>query len=166
MFELKDFGTLADIGQTIIIFIICYTIAKIGEFFILSNQRVRKDIELRRDLDVSKIEEVTFQIRDLALKYRRENTSSEKKVEFGNSITARIDYLDDLIYRLFEFDMIKRDAVYEIFAKYCHACSGFDFFGENSSNIPQLSNVIESYAYELVDLSMNLRRKLPFEKNK
>lgn len=153
-----------NVVHTIVIFIILFLIAKTIEFVISGNLRVRKHKELRRDFDLAKIEKVTYQIRDLAIEYRREGISQDKMFEIGHSITARLDFLDQLLFRLFEFDESMRNATFDSYIKFSNACTGNDFLSKNSQKIPQLSKIIESNAYKLVDLTMRLRRNLPFEK--
>ena len=151
--------------DTVIIFLLLFAGTKFLDSFFLKKQRKRQEIELQRDFDISKIEEVTFQIRDLAIKFRIEKfTSQEKKIAIAFAITARLKYLDKVINRLFAWHEDMSNKVSPIYDELHEACSGYDFLSTARNDLSNLTQRIEFCSYEIVEVTLRERRKLPFEK--
>ena len=128
-------------------------------------KRTRKSsaIEQSRDSDLQNIELLTFEIRSMCLKYWTKEFDSADQFVMGQSIIARFDFLEVLILRLFKNDQNKLRALLNLYKLYKDYCTGHDFLSNDRKLRPLLVKNIEKYAYSVADLSLEFRRKLPFE---
>ena len=156
--------TYINLIETILIFVVLLAVSKFAEIFLAKKQRIRSDIELRRDFDISKIEEISLQIRDLALKYRTETIPLNEKQKVGHAIAARFSYLDVLINRLFGSQNRITFEISVIMDRFNEACSGFDLLSGTEIDSSVLAKRIEWNTYAIIELTLHERRNLPFEK--
>ena len=156
--------TLINLIETFLIFVVLFAISKFAENFLSRRQRMRSDIELRRDFDISKIEEITLQIRDLALKFRTEVISINEKQKVSYAMAARFSYLEVLINRLFKSHIEIISKVTPIFDEFNLACSGYDLLNEAKVDSSRLAKDIELNTYVIIEMTQQERRSLPFEK--
>ena len=121
-------------------------------------------IEQSRDTDLQNIEILTFEIRHLCIEYWSKNLNASEHYVLGQSIIARFDFLEIIIIRLFRNDKTKRQELAILFDLFYNHCTGRDFLSNNRKQRPILIKNIEKFAYSLVDMSIEYRRKLPFER--
>ena len=156
--------TVINLIETFLIFVVLFAVTKFAENFLARQQRMRSDIELRRDFDIAKIEEITFQIRDLALEFRTEVIPQNEKQKVSHAMAARFSYLDVLINRLFS----SHDEIISKFTPICEefslACSGYDILNEAKVDSSRLAKDIELNTYVIIEMTQQERRSLPFEK--
>ncbi len=121
-------------------------------------------IEQSRDSDLQNIEVLTFELRQLCIKYWSSVLNSSEQFVLGQSIVARFDFLEILIIRLFRNDQKKRQELLILHELFYNHCTGLDFLRGNREQRLVLVKKIEKYTYTFVDLCLEYRRKLPFEK--
>ena len=121
-------------------------------------------IEQSRDNDLQNIEVLIFEIRHLCIEYWSQTLNSSEQYVLGHSILARFDFLEILIIRLFGNNQSKRQELLTLLKFFQNQCTGHDFLTNNRKQRPILVRNIENITYTLVDLCVEYRRKLPFEK--
>ena len=156
--------TFINLTETIIIFIVLFAMSKFAENFLSRRQRIRTDIELRRDFDISKIEEITLQIRELALKFRTEVISISERQKVSYALAARFNHLEVLVNRLFKSHDAVISRVTPICDEFNLVCSGYDLLSEAEIDSSSLAKDIEWITFSIIELTHHERRILPFEK--
>ena len=131
-------------------------------------KKIRKHsvIELSRDSDLQNIEILVFEIRKLSIDYWSNSLSFNEQLVLGHSIAARFGFLGMLISRLFVNFPDEQNILRRNLRSFTFWCTGNDFLSQNRKLRPYLTKNIEDLAYKIVDLSIEYRRRLPFEKPK
>ena len=124
----------------------------------LSNRA--RSIETRRDLDLDLLEEVVFELRDLARDYWSQPDVDGDKKPTGAAITGRLFFIGQLADRLFQEDDSLKESVKEKVNRFDNSISNGNFDVTNRNSDPERITGIEIDAYTLAHEAVVSRRKL------
>lgn len=122
-------------------------------------------IEARRNSDLERIEQVAFEIRDLACTYWSSSGGAEGQKRLTASITGRLSFLAAMIDELFKSHSDECRSAQEVLRRFHESCSEGDFGVIARDPEPERCQDIERFAYELVHRTASLRRNLPRGRN-
>ena len=119
-----------------------------------------RSIEATRDLDLDRLEEVVYELRDLARDYWSQPDVDGDKKPTGAAITGRLFYIGQLADRLFQEDDSLKEFVKEKVNSFDNSISNVNFDVTNRNSDPERITGIEIDAYTSAHEAVVSRRKL------
>ena len=120
----------------------------------------RNERESRRNADVERIENITFEIRDLACSYWSRAESEADQKQRAASIIGRLSFLSALVDELFLPASRYHARAQSLITAFDESCTSGDFGVASRPPMPERSPEIEVNAYAIVHGSASMRRRL------